>query len=220
MKLLKAISKGKTLWAMVGLSILIVPLLLSFLLFSLSGPAQAQEAEAPKMGKDIYYKTEGPISGIAAPKLQAGDYPVYKAAYPISESRIVVWTIAQQHLYFGSFVLAVPIFVMIIEIVGMMSKDPVVAKRYDELGYDFIRISLTAYSVTAILGGLLIFTFITLYPDFFRYLASLFRPYMHIYALLFLAESGTLYLYYYGWHKMDQGFLKWIHASMGVLLNV
>ncbi len=43
---------------------------------------------------------------------------------------------------------------------------------------------------------------------------------MHIYALMFVAESGTLYVYYYGWDKMKEGFLKWIHLSMSVVLNV
>ena len=43
---------------------------------------------------------------------------------------------------------------------------------------------------------------------------------MHIYALMFVAESGTLYIYYYGWDKMKEGFLKWIHLSMSVVLNV
>ena len=36
------------------------------------------------------------------------------------------------------------------------------AKKYDQLAYDFIKISLTAYSLTAILGGILIFHL----PDF------------------------------------------------------
>ena len=93
-------------------------------------------------------------------------------------------------------------------------------KKYDQLAYDFVKISLTAYSLTAILGGILLFTFLTLYPAFFGYLSSIFRPVMHIYALLFVAESGTLYIYYYGWDKMKEGFLKWMHLSMSVILNV
>src|SRR5437773_242500 len=97
---------------------------------------------------------------------------------------------------------------------------PDVAKKYDQLAYDFIKISLTAYSLTAILGGILIFTFLTLYPAFFGYLSSIFRPVMHIYALLFVAESGTIYIYYYGWDRMKEGLLKWIHVSMSVVLNV
>ena len=96
---------------------------------------------------------------------------------------------------------------MIIEFMGVVTKDKALAKRYDQLAYDFIKISLTAYSLTAILGGILIFTFLTLYPAFFGYLSSIFRPVMHIYALMFVAESGTLYIYYYGWDKMKEGFL-------------
>ena len=59
----------------------------------------------------------------------------------------------QQHLYFGSFVLAVPIFCMLIEFVGIRSResDPVMSKKYDALAHDLMKVSLTAYSWTAIL---------------------------------------------------------------------
>jgi hypothetical protein len=183
---------------------------------------EAKEAAAPevKMGKDVYFKIEGPISGPPAPTLSPEDYRSTGLPAPLDESRVAIWVIAQQHLYFGSFVLAVPIFVMIIEFVGMMIKDPKLSKQYDNLAHEMIRISLTAYSVTAILGGLLIFAFVTLYPDFFKYITSLFKSFMHVYALLFLAESGTLYIYYYGWDRMSEGFAKWMHATMGILLNI
>jgi cytochrome d ubiquinol oxidase subunit I len=84
-----------------------------------------------------------------------------------------------------------------------------------------LRSALTAYSSDRHPWcGILIFTFLTLYPAFFQYLSGIFRPVMHIYALMFVAESGTLYIYYYGWDKMKEGFLKWIHLSMSVVLNV
>jgi len=155
--------------------------------------------------RDVYYKTEGIVSGLPAPKTgdNSKDYPRYNF-----ESRVLLWFANQQHLYYGSFVLAVPIFCMVIEFMGVMTKDKAMGKKYDQLAYDFIKISLTAYSLTAILGGILIFTFLTLYPAFFGYLSSIFRPVMHIYALMFVAESGTLYIYYYGWDKMKEGFLK------------
>ena len=160
--------------------------------------AQSAEGEAEEekveIGRDVYYKTEGPVVGAPAPKTQDTEefYPRYNF-----ESRVLLWVANQQHLYYGSFVLAVPIFCMCIEFAGLMSKDKAMAKKYDQLAYDFIKISLTAYSLTAILGGILIFTFLTLYPAFFGYLSSIFRPVMHIYALMFVAESGTLYIYYY-----------------------
>jgi cytochrome bd ubiquinol oxidase subunit I len=222
---MKAMSKRVRMWSTVSawamIVMLLLPVTLPFLATSVLAD-ETTEAGAAKVekAKDVYYKSEGIVSGPPIPQLKPEDYPQVNWPGPLKENRVIIWSLAQQHLFFGSFVLAVPIFVMIIEFSGMMMKDPVSAKKYDDLARDFIRISLTAYSVTALLGGLLIFGFITLYPDFFRYLAGLFKPWMHIYALLFLAESGTLYIYYYGWDRMSGGFLKWIHACMGVLLNV
>lgn len=225
---MKTVSKRIRVWSLISLGAVVTMLFMSLAIPFFSTPVMADEAmkaateAAPKveMAKDIYYKTEGPVSGNPAPELKATDYPSYNLPYPLSENRILIWSIAQQHLYFGSFVLAVPIFCMIIELVGLLTKDPVMSKKYDDLAHLLVKISLTAYSVTAILGGLLLFSFITLYPDFFKYISSLFRPVMHIYALLFLAESGTLYIYYYGWDSMAHGFAKWMHACLGVLLNV
>ena len=222
---MKTIIKHRKLWSTLMLGIMGFFIVLSMVLPLISSAVLAQEA-APaaeakvEMGKDVYYKTEGPVSGKGFPQMTTADYPSYSLPYPLSENRVIIWVLAQQHLYFGSFVLAVPIFCMVIELVGMMVRDKAMAKKYDHLAYTFVKISLTAYSVTAILGGLLLFGFITFYPTFFAYIASLFKPVMHIYALLFLAESGTLYIYYYGWDKMNQGFLKWVHATMGVMLNV
>ncbi len=207
--------------AMIGL--LLMPILVAIPALASDGGAPAAgvkkeggDAKVEK-GKDVYYKTEGIVSGPPAPKTTDSekDYPRYNF-----ESRVLLWFANQQHLYYGSFVLAVPIFCMVIEFMGVVTKDKAMAKRYDQLAYDFIKISLTAYSLTAILGGILIFTFLTLYPAFFQYLSGIFRPVMHIYALMFVAESGTLYIYYYGWDKMKEGFLKWIHLSMSVVLNV
>jgi cytochrome bd-type quinol oxidase subunit 1 len=222
---MKTINRQKPVWSLILLWAMVLSLVLTFAfpLFLSSVQAQGAPETAPtkvEMGKDVYFKVEGPVSGPPVPKLKASNYSNTGLPGPLNESRVVIWSIAQQHLYFGSFVLAVPIFCMIIELVGMMIKDPKLSKQYDNLAHDFIRISLTAYSVTAILGGLLLFAFITLYPDFFKYLSSLFKRFMHIYALLFLAESGTLYIYYYGWERMSEGFAKWVHATLGVLLNV
>ena len=176
-------------------------------------------------GQAVLYKDwegnplKGPVSGYPAPELGPEDYNNYEFA----PSRIILWVANQQHLYFGSFVLAVPIFCMLIEFIGIRvrEEDPVMAEKYDRLAKDLMKVSLTAYSWTAILGGILLFTFITLFPGFFKYMAGIFRPVMHVYALMFLAESGVLYVYYYGWDKMkDDTFLKWIHCSLSVLLNL
>ena len=146
-----------------------------------------------------------------APKLTAADYPRIAGV----NSRVFVWVAAQMHLWFAAFVLAVPIFVFIIEAIGMATRD----KRYDELAYEFIKVSLTAYSFTAILGGLLAFGLLIFYPHLFQYLASIFKESMFYYALLFFAESACLYIYYYGWHWLQGGFKKWTHLTLGLLLN-
>jgi len=204
-------------------ALLLLGVLSTLLLLPLMPAAKAEEAAkpdaAPKVekAKDVYYKTEGIVSGPPAPKLK---YPDDYGTYGSFQSRTLVWVASQQHLYFGSFVLAVPMFVFVIELIGKMSADKNLKQRYDDMAHEFMKISLTAYSVTAILGGILIFTFLALYPGFFRYLAGIFRPIMHVYALLFILESGVLYVYYYGWDAMnDDGFWKWVHISISFLLN-
>jgi len=148
---------------------------------------------------------------IAPPELTAADYPTIAGV----NGRVTVWLVAQLHLWFAAFVLAVPIFVFIIEAIGMRTRD----KRYDEMAYEFIKISITAYSLTAILGGLLLFSLIVFYPHLFQYLSGVFGESMFYYALLFFAESAALYLYYYGWQWLQGGFRKWVHLTLGLLLN-
>lgn len=146
-----------------------------------------------------------------APRLTEADYP----RIPGINSRVTVWLAAQLHLWFAAFVLAVPIFVFIIEAVGMATRD----RRYDEMAHEFIKVSITAYSLTAILGGLLTLSLVVFYPDLFKYLATIFGETMFNYALLFFAESVTLYTYYYGWYWLQGGFRKWVHLTLGLLLN-
>ena len=165
-----------------------------------SGPAGVQETAG-----------EGAAGYAPAPRLTAADYPRIAGV----NSRIVIWLVAQMHLWFAAFVLAVPIFVFIIEAIGMGTRD----KRYDDMAYEFIKVTITAFSLTAILGGLLTFCLVVFYPHLFQYLASIFKESMFYYALLFFAESATLYVYYYGWHWLQGGFKKWVHLSLGLLLN-
>src|SRR3990170_932574 len=62
--------------------------------------------------------------------------------------RLTIWLLAQTHLWFAAFILAVPIFVLILEFAGHVKKDV----RYDRVAYEFLRVSTTAYSLTAITG--------------------------------------------------------------------
>ncbi|MBI3155746.1 MAG: cytochrome ubiquinol oxidase subunit I [Burkholderiales bacterium] len=146
-----------------------------------------------------------------APKLGAADYPRIRGV----NSRVAVWLVAQLHLWFGAFVVAVPLFVLIIEAAGMATRD----QRYDSMAYEFIKVTITAYSLTALLGGLLAFSLVLFYPHLFGYLAVIFKGSMFAYALLFFAESAVLYVYYYGWHWLQGGNRKWVHLTLGLLLN-
>jgi cytochrome bd-type quinol oxidase subunit 1 len=136
------------------------------------------------------------------------------------DNRLAIWIVSQQHTYFGGFVLSLPIFCLIIEVMGLMTRDRLTATRYDRLARDFLRISLIAFAISSLLGAGLVTAFALLYPAFLTYIAGVFKPMMWIYAVVFLAESGALYLYYYSWDRMLTGALKWVHAAIGVILNV
>jgi hypothetical protein len=135
------------------------------------------------------------------------------------DSRKLVWFLAQMHLFFGAFVLGVPLFAVIIEIVGWRNKD----ERFDKLAYEFTSLLSVAYATTAALGGLLAFALFTLYPTFMGYMAGIFKDVMFVYALLFFAETFCLYLYYYGWNWMKGGrafgpIVRYVAIGLGVLV--
>lgn len=136
--------------------------------------------------------------------------------FPGIGARGAVWIAAEVHLMFAAFVLGVPMFAVITELIGIVGKDP----RYDKLSKEFTRLLVFAYSATALWGGLLLFLITTLYPRFWVHMASIFSMSMWIYAGLFFVESFTLYLYYYGWDRWMQGRAKWGHLGLGVLLNI
>ena len=130
-------------------------------------------------------------------------------------SRNVVWVVAQQHLLLAGFVLGVPIFAWVCEIVGWRTKEA----RYDKLAKEFTKLLTSAYATTALFGGILLFLLIGLYPKLMAYLSDVFFPSFIVYCLLFLLETVTLYLYWYGWDAM-QGNKKWFHIFLGFLLNL
>jgi len=142
---------------------------------------------------------------------QIADEVAYRA-FPVIGSRVAVWMVAELHLMFAAFVLAVPIFVLIIEYIGYKTND----RRYDQLAYEFTKLLSVAFSFTAALGALLTFMLMVLYPKFMDYLLSVFGWTFFPYALLFFAEAGFLYSYYYGWGK----FPPRVHLALGVGLNV
>ncbi len=135
--------------------------------------------------------------------------------FPMIGSRNAAWIAAQLHLLFGSFILGVPMFAVIIEFIGWKTKD----ERYDRMAHEFIKLCMGAFSTTALLGGVLVFILVWCYPKVLSKLSGIFGPTMIFYVVLFFGETFTLYIYYYGWDKM-QGRFKWIHLVLGVLLNL
>src|SRR2546428_3983122 len=70
---------------------------------------------------------------------------------PVIGSRNLIWVVAQVHLLFGGFVLGVPIFAWICEIIAVRTRDP----RYDKLAKEFTNLLTATFEMTAMLGALL-----------------------------------------------------------------
>ena len=172
-------------------------------------------AEDGRSSKDVYYKTDGIPMGPAAPSSDAIVYPRYGSF----DSRLLVWFVTQQHTYFGGFVLALPIFCVIMEFAGLMVRDRSTAGRYDQMARHFLKVALLALSLTAVVGSIMLTLFIALYPSFMSYMGGTFKSMMPIYAFVFMAESVLLIVYYYSWDRLRSGTSKWLHATLGVLAN-
>jgi cytochrome bd-type quinol oxidase subunit 1 len=144
------------------------------------------------------------LLGILAEVANAIEVPLPKKEemvygdFPLVGRRVAVWVMAQLHLMFGAFVVGVPLFILIIEILGATTRN----QRYDDLAHEFTRLLSVAFSTTATFGGVLVFFLIGLYPTLMNFLARIFFPSMVVYVLLFFGEGFSMYLYYYGWEAL------------------
>ena len=141
--------------------------------------------------------------------------PDYRTLGPFG-ARVPIWMIAQLHLFFAAFILGVPIFSVLIELIGIWTKDP----RYDRLAKDFAKLLVTATALTALFGGVFLLLLTALYPKFWGYISNIFAPAFAFYGFLFFAESFTMYLYWYSWDRLKTGRKKSLHAFLGIMLNV
>jgi cytochrome bd-type quinol oxidase subunit 1 len=141
--------------------------------------------------------------------------PADYRALPVLGNRVAVWIVAELHLMFAAFVLGVPIFAFITEIVGVAAKD----KRYDDLAREFTKLLAMAYTLTAVLGCLLLAFFLVLYPKFTAYLEKLFKPTWILYVTLVFGEVIAAYLYWYTWDGLQGAKKKW-HLLLGFLVNL
>ncbi|HSR53681.1 MAG TPA: cytochrome ubiquinol oxidase subunit I [Acidobacteriota bacterium] len=179
----------------------------------------AYQPPASQVQSDTTPRDQGLADEEQAHEEELRQKPYEEAEYravPVIGSRVTVWIIAQLHLLFAAFVLAVPIFAVIIEFIGYFSKDPELSKRYDNLAYEFTKLLSTSFSFTAALGAFLLFMLILLYPKLMNYMASVFSPTFAPYVTLFFFEAFFLYSYYYGWGK----FSPKVHLFLGVMLNL
>ena len=169
----------------------------------------------PSAAVDATPRTQGVAAERADAETKAKATPYAEAEYrtfPIVGSRVAIWSVAQLHLLFAAFVLAVPIFAFIIEVIGYKTGD----ERYDRLAYEFTKLLSTSFSLTATFGAALTFMLIILYPKFTNYLMSVFSPTFLPYIVLFFFEAFFLYTYYYGWGK----FHPLVHLGLGLGLNL
>ncbi len=133
---------------------------------------------------------------------------------PYIGSRNLIWIVAQLHLLFGGFVLGVPVFAWICQVIGVWTKE----ERFVNLAREFTNLILVAFEMTALLGAFLLLFLLALYPKLVYHLAGIFWPTFYVYVLLFGASMITLYLYWSGFETMKkrQGF----HLFLGFLLNL
>jgi cytochrome bd-type quinol oxidase subunit 1 len=136
---------------------------------------------------------------------------VYKE-FPLIGARNAVWIVAQVMLLFAAFILAVPVFAVIIEAMGYFKKDG----RYDRIAKDFASLLPPAYMVTALMGSVFTLLSFHLYPKFMNYMSGIFKATIPIFFALIILETVILYLWYYSWDKMK----KVNHLLLGVILNV
>ncbi len=142
---------------------------------------------------------------------EAADY----RHFPVIGSRVLVWCLAQAHLMFAAFVLGVPIFALIAEVMGVVAKD----ERYDGLAKEFTRLLAMSYTITATLGGLLLVALVTLYPRFVAHMEKVFDPTWSFYVLAIFGEALFAYLYWYTWDLLQGARKRW-HIFLGVIVNV
>ena len=140
--------------------------------------------------------------------------PADYRAFPMIGSRVFVWVIAQWHLMFAAFVLGVPIFVIITEVIGVVKK----SRRFDDLAKAFTRLLAVSYTLTAILGAILLVALFVLYPRVVAHLITVFEPAWFLYVAMILLEAFFAYLYWYSWEALRER--KGWHIFIGVMVNV
>ncbi len=136
-------------------------------------------------------------------------------AFPVIGSRVWVWIIAQLHLNFAAFVLGVPIFAVAMEFIGWRKSD----ERLDKIAHDFAKLFTVGYTITAILGTVLLISLPILYPKFMEHMMKILGPTWWLYIVVMYTETIIVAYYYYSWNQMKtEG--KGKHVFLGLLVNL
>ena len=131
-------------------------------------PTPAAAAQAPPGGEQQSLPAPAAAQPAPAKPYEEAQY----RAVPKVGSRVAIWMVAQLHLLFAAFVLAIPIFALIVEAIGYKTGD----MRYDRLAHEFTKLLSVSFSLTATFGAALTFMLVILYPKFTNYMMSVFSP--------------------------------------------
>ncbi|MFQ5780519.1 MAG: c-type cytochrome, partial [Nitrospiria bacterium] len=129
-------------------------------------------------------------------------------------SRDLIWVIAQIHILFGAFVLGVPIFAWVVELIGVLTGE----RRYDRLAKEFTDLIVACFEMAATLGILFLVSLVVFYPKLMSVMANVFLPAYYVYVGLFIGETAALYLYWSTWEATQRR--KGLHLFLGLLLNL
>ncbi len=168
------------------------------------------------VSEDRDHRVTAPLSSLPTPRLS---YPESYRNLGSLDGRFLLWIFIQQHFFFGSFILGIPMIAWLLEMAGHIqsrgSEDP--SETLDRYGRDILHLGLPFYPWTVLLGVILLGVFLWIYHHFFVYMAGIFKPIMFLYALCFLLESVLLYAYASTWDRWQKCAAKWHHLSLGLL---
>lgn len=174
-------------------------------------PLPQGAVEFPELSSDPKNQNKDMISK------EAWNIPYARFSYFGLSNRDMAWIMGQIHILFASFILGVPFFIIIAEIMGWRSRD----KKYDRLAKETTKIVVVCYSLTALTGGFFLLLLVTFYPSFMTWMFRGFKNLVSFwYPVLFVIETIFMYCYYYMWDPLDRMNKKWVHIILGILLNV
>ena len=178
-----------------------------------------ESVSAPLTSNDTYYQTKGMVSSPRPPILTDADYPK-PVGFPFSESRVIIWVVAQQLTYWGGFVLGSLLLATLLEFVGLSVRDKSNAARYDSYAREILKLIRLALPVSIILGTCMLGGLVLLYPGLFGYLAQLFRPILVVASLVLVLVPLAVWLYGTTWTRMAETGHQWSHAAIGIGANL